>query len=193
MRGQHSGSKRGVSAGPPASPATLIRRRMARAETREGYVALLLRVLACVAVAWLLLTQVFMVAQQSGSEMNPAVVDGDILLAYRLDRDFAKGDVILYRSAGETRVGRVAAKGGDVVDIDDDGTLRVNGTVQDDVVYPTYAPEGGALTYPYAVPEGTVFVLGDHRTEAYDSRAMGPVVLSNVDAKVFTLIRRRGL
>ena len=175
------------------SPAVLIRRRRARAETRAGYWALLVRAAACVAVAAVLLTQVFMVAQQAGSEMRPAVLDGDILLAYRLDRDIARGDVVLYRHGGETRVGRVVARGGDVVHLDESGTVRVNGSVQDDAVYPTYVPEGSGIEYPYTVPQGTVFVLGDHRTEALDSRVLGPVVLSDVEAKVFTVIRRRGL
>ena len=49
------------------------------------------------------------------------------------------------------------------------------------------------LSYPYAVPEDSVFILGDCRTQAEDSRDFGPVQCSAVKAKVITLIRRRGL
>ena len=49
------------------------------------------------------------------------------------------------------------------------------------------------MTYPCTVPEGCVFVLGDYRTEAEDSRKFGCIPLENVQAKVITNIRRRAL
>ena len=59
------------------------------------------------------------------------------------------------------------------------------------ILYPTYPKS--LLSYPYAVPEDSVFILGDCRTQAEDSRDFGPVQCSAVKAKVITLIRRRGL
>lgn len=58
-------------------------------------------------------------------------------------------------------------------------------------MYPTYAKEG--LEYPYRVPEGHVFVLGDYRTNATDSRDFGPIPMKQVEGKVITILRRRGL
>ena len=55
----------------------------------------------------------------------------------------------------------------------------------------TYAKD--ALEYPYTVPEGCVFVLGDYRTQSEDSRDFGPVPQEDVQAKVITLLRRRSL
>lgn len=59
------------------------------------------------------------------------------------------------------------------------------------ILYPTYPKS--LLSYPYAVPEDSVFILGDCRTQAEDSRDFGPVQCSAVKAKVITLIRRRRL
>ena len=74
--------------------------------------------------------------------------------------------------------------------LDDSGTLVVNGAVQSgEILYPTYAKD--ALEYPYTVPEGCFFVLGDYRTQSEDSRDFGPVPLEDVQAKVITLLRRR--
>ncbi len=58
----------------------------------------------------------------------------------------------------------------------------VNGAVQSgEILYPTYAKD--ALEYPYTMPEGCFFVLGDYRTQSEDSRDFGPVPLEDVQAK----------
>lgn len=49
------------------------------------------------------------------------------------------------------------------------------------------------MEYPYTVPKGCVFVLGDYRTQAEDSRDHGCVKLGDVKAKVITILRRRAL
>lgn len=124
--------------------------------------------------------------------MFPAMKDGDLIIAYRLQQDYAKNDVVVYEVNGEQKVGRIVARGTDVVTLDDSGTLLVNGTVQTgDILYPTYAKEG--IKYPHKVAEGHVFVLGDYRTNAEDSRDYGTVSESSVKGKIITILRRRGL
>ena len=79
-----------------------------------------------------------------------------------------------------------------MVTLDDSGTVLVNGTAQSgEIVYPTYADKN--TEYPYRVPEGYVFVLGDYRTEAIDSRELGPIPLQSVKGTVITILRRRGI
>ena len=76
--------------------------------------------------------------------------------------------------------------------MDDSGTLTVNGTNQTgEIIYPTYAKE--SLIYPYRVPEDSVFLLGDYRTVAVDSRDFGPVSKVQFLGKVITILRRREL
>ena len=78
------------------------------------------------------------------------------------------------------------------VRMDDSGTLIINGTTQGgEIMYPTYAKEG--MEYPYRVPEGNAFLLGDYRTQTEDSRDFGPVPLNNIQGKVITIVRRRGV
>ena len=154
--------------------------------------SLAVRLAVFAAVLWVLLTQVYLVTQVSGNEMFPAVKDGDLLIGYRLQGTYAKNDVVLYEQDGKLRVGRILGREGDLVALDDSGTLVVNGAVQSgEILYPTYAKD--ALEYPYTVPEGCFFVLGDYRTQSEDSRDFGPVPLEDVQAKVITLLRRRSL
>ena len=174
------------------SAAALLRRRRTRSEVRRGYILLALRTALLAALAYLLLTRVFLVARAGGMEMFPAVRDGDVLIAFRLENDCARGDIVVYSYEGKRCVGRVAARETDVVVLSEDDTLLVNGTVQTgDVFYPTYPDD--ALSYPFTVPDGCLFLLGDSRTQATDSRTQGAIPLAGVQGKVIALIRRRGL
>ncbi|MGI6201667.1 MAG: signal peptidase I [Christensenellales bacterium] len=159
---------------------------------RRGYARLALQMLVIAAAAWLLLTQVFLIAQVRGGDMDPALRDGDLLLAFRLQGSYAQDDVVLYTAGGQRRVGRVVAREGDVVSLDESGALSVNGTTQSArIFYATYAKEG--LDYPVQVGPGCVFILGDHRTQAEDSRDFGPVPVADVQGKIITILRRQGL
>ena len=163
-----------------------------RARLRHLALSLLLRLAAVAAALALLLGVVLLVTQAHGQDMFPAVKDGDLLIAYRLQRRWAQDDVVLYRQGDVLRAGRIAAVGGDVVMLEEDGTLRVNGTLHTgEVLYPTYPADG--VTYPYTVPEGCLFILNDYRTHGRDSRHFGAVPQQDAAGKVITLLRRRGL
>lgn len=75
--------------------------------------SLAVRLAVFAAVLWVLLTQVYLVTQASGSEMFPAVKDGDLVLGIRLEKDYAKNDVVVYERSGRLRVGRVLARRAD--------------------------------------------------------------------------------
>lgn len=176
------------------TPEAVISRRRQKILIAGGYRSLFFRALLLFAVMWLLMTQVFLLAQSSGMDMFPAVKDGDLLVAFRMQGSYAKNDLVIYRVEGERRVGRVIARGGDVVTISAEGELLVNGTPQSgEILYPTYMREGQEELYPYCVPENTVYILGDYRTQCTDSRDFGPVPMESLEGKVITILRRRGL
>lgn len=170
----------------------LILRRQRDAVTRNGYISLLGRILVIAIAGWIFFSQLFMLLPVSGNGMFPAVKDGDLIIGYRLQRDLYQDDVVVYEDGERMLVGRVIARGGDVVNMGSDGVLTVNGTAQTgEIMYPTYAREG--VSYPYTVPEGHIFVLGDYRTQSQDSRDFGAISLEKVTAKVITILRRRGI
>ena len=81
---------------------------------------------------------------------------------------------------------------GNVVEVSDN-VLMVNGFgLYENTVYPTPV-EGSKITYPYTVPEDTVFVLNDYRSDLKDSRTYGGIPLSDTEGKVILVIRRRGI
>lgn len=175
------------------SPAKVAKNRRLDILTRRGYGSLLVRLCVITLAVWIVFSQVFLVTQCEGQGMFPAIEDGDLILAYRLHEDYQKGDVVAYEMNGNTCLGRIVGKESDVIMMDTEtGNLVINGTTQGgEIMYPTYAKEG--IEYPYRVPEGHLFLLGDYRTQAEDSRDFGPVPLDNIKGKVITIVRRRGV
>lgn len=170
----------------------VIRERRQKAEARDGYISLVCHILILTAAVYILFSQIFLITQAAGTGMFPAVKDGDLLIGFRLERDYSKNDVVVYTMEETDRIGRIVARENDVVTLDESGTLYVNGTAQSgEILYPTYAKEG--QEYPYRVPEAHVFVLGDYRTQTEDSRNFGAVPMDAVEGKVITILRRRGL
>lgn len=170
----------------------IIKERKTKAFIKEGYIDLGIKTLALVLVAYLLLSQVFLVTQAKGMGMFPAVKDGDLIIGFRLHKHYEKNDVVAYKIDGKRRIGRIVARSKDVVNIEEGGSLRVNGTPQSgEIMYPTYPKE--TLTYPYSVEENHIFILGDYRTQAQDSRDFGGIPLKKIEGKVITILRRQGL
>ena len=181
-----------LSAKAQVAPAAVIEKRLEGARFRSDLLALLIRILFVGTVGWLLLTQVFLITQAKGQNMFPSVKDGDLVIAFRLQKEYVKGDIVVCQVNGEQYIGRIGANQGDNINMSDSGTVTVNGTVQGgEIIYPTYAHEG--ISYPYHVPDGQVFLLGDYRTASQDSRDFGPVPYDQVQGKVITILRRREL
>ena len=177
---------------PTTKISDIINSRKDRIAIRKDYIGLFFRLIFLGVVGYLIFTQVFLVTQAKGMDMFPAIKDGDLIIGFRLQKTYQKGNIITYRLDGEQKIGRIIARETDIVTIEEEGTLRINGTVQSgEIMYPTYAKEG--MSYPYNVPVDHVFVLGDYRTQAKDSRDVGPIPVEQVEGKVITILRRRGL
>lgn len=172
--------------------AEIISKRRYDLTIREGYINLIVKAIGIAVAAWFIFSQIFLLMQAGGNDMFPAIKDGDLVLAFRMQEEYAKDDVIVCSVNDALYVRRIIARESDVVTLDESGTLLVNGTAQSgEILYPTYAKEG--IEYPYVVPEGHVFVLGDYRTQATDSRDFGPISMEDVKGKVITILRRREL
>lgn len=150
----------------------------------NSLITLLLMAVAAATFLW-----VFHFRTVQGNDMFPAMSDGDIVLC-TAKSEYVKNDIVFYTYKDQVYVGRVVAKGGDTVHITESGNLLVNGTTQaGEIVYPTYAQNREELEVN--VPPGAVFILGDLRTQALDSRSFGCIPLRNVLDKVIALLRHR--
>lgn len=176
----------------------MIAQRRARAIENTEIAALLRRLALLAAALVIIFTFGFLIAQVSGQGMFPAMKDGDLVVVFRTPamrltgQALAQDDIIAYQYEGRRYYARVVAVAGDQVTIGNDGSVSVNGSAPGgEIMYPTYVR--GSLSYPLTVPENTVFVLGDYRTNTLDSRDHGLIPLENVEGRVISLLRRRGL
>jgi signal peptidase I len=163
-------------------------------EQKETVKRFLIKLLVVLLVVWAIFTFVFGIRQVSGETMYPRLRDGDLILYYRLEQDYQIGDVVTFKEEGEKLQGRIVAQGGDVVELTDDGQLMVNGNIQnEEIFYVTFEGAFQDTEFPYTVEADSYFVLSDFRTDGYDSRNFGAVSRKDLDGKVITLLRRRGI
>lgn len=174
------------------TPDMVIRKRRADLNIKAGYKDLFKRVLIVVLVVWLLLSFVFLVCRANGMSNFPAIKDGDLMIAYRLQKKYEKDDAVIFEQKGKKIAGRIVAFESDSVVISKQGFLYVNGTrQQNEILYLTYPRTQS--DFKLIVPKGKCFILCDYRTNCQDSRDFGAVEMSDIKGKVITILRRRGI
>ena len=155
---------------------------------------LVLKIVMIASVFILLFTFLFGFVRYGEPSMTPAIRDGDLVIFYRYIKvGYLPQDAIVLERDGQKQVRRVVATAGDVVDITEDG-LVINGALQQEMgVYHNTERYIEGVSLPLTVPEGHVFILGDSRTGATDSRIYGPVMIEDTLGKVMAVIRFRSI
>lgn len=141
------------------------------------------------AIFLVVLFSIFGVAKIKGTSMEPTFHEGDIVV-FKKNSNYAIRDVVIYKtSSGNKNIKRIVAVQGDIVDISSQGELIVNHNLveEDEIFFPTY-PKESDITYPYTVHTGMVFVLGDHRINSTDSRAVGAISTDDIMGKILVSI-----
>lgn len=143
------------------------------------------RVLKSTAYA-LVVVAAIAVLQVSGDSMNPTLQDQDILVLLKTDA-LEKGDLCGFYWQNKLLLKRIIGIPGDVISIDGNGLVTVNGEVLEEPYVDELALGECDLSFPYQVPENRFFVMGDHRATSIDSRStvVGCVEKSQIVGKVF--------
>ena len=131
----------------------------------------------------------FPIVTVEGSSMAPTLEQGDRLLISGMFYTPTDGDVIVTTDNNTLKkqlVKRVIATAGQTVEIQEDGTVLVDGTAIDESYLAEPNALAGDMTYPVTVGDGEVFVMGDNRAHSLDSRdgAVGLIETSEIRGKV---------
>lgn len=113
------------------------------------------------------------------SSMYPEIQPHDIVMVNLMDTEPVIEDIVVFKSPLDDKylIKRLIAKSGQTVDLKD-GKLYVDGEEinYDCVVGSTYALEQSLdINFPYTVPEGKLWLMGDNREHSQDSRYFGAV------------------
>jgi len=156
---------------------------------------------------------VFTLSQVRQSSMETTLMGGDQLIVEKLSYAFGNpetGDIIVFikdpvdpsigarfvrlyqdmaakffrREVNTRLVKRVIGLPGDEINIRD-GKVFVNGKelAEDYAQQPTYPKD--SIQYPFTVPDGQYFVIGDNRGMSYDSRDFGCIKREQIEGRVW--------
>lgn len=126
--------------------------------------------LTVAAVAVLVATLLLPVLRIYGTSMTPSLYEGDIVVSVK-NMNFHRGDIVSFYYNNKILVKRVIAFGGEWVNLDEEGNVYVNGERLDEPYVMEKALGECDLELPYQVPDGRLFVIGDHRATSVDSRS----------------------
>ncbi len=153
----------------------------------------------------LVFTFIFRIVGVDGKSMQNTLQDGDRLIISHLFYQPKAGDIVVVtqpNAVNKPLIKRIIALGGQTVDIDTErGLVYVDGVVINEpyIKEPTVRIPNPPMTFPYTVPEGKVFVMGDNRNNSLDSRStdVGPIderyILGKAIFRIYPLNRLGGL
>lgn len=128
----------------------------------------------------------------SGS-MEETIMPGDRVFAERVSYYFSEpkaGEIVTFtdpNDASRTLIKRCIATAGQTVNLKD-GVVYVDGEALSEHYTnekPSYPLNSTVVDYPYTVPEGCIWVMGDNRTSSQDSRFFGAVSINSVSGHAF--------
>ena len=125
------------------------------------------------------------VLQVTGDSMEPGLREGNLILTRKTDH-LKTGDICGFYYNNELLLKRVIGVPGDMVDIDAEGNVSVNGQILNEPYVLQKALGKSDVSFPLLVPEDCYFVMGDNREVSIDSRSsiIGCVNQEQIEGKV---------
>jgi signal peptidase I len=161
----------------------------------RGTFDLIIIVVIAIAITFLVRTFVVATYKIPSQSMTDTIQVNDRVFSEKVTyyfNDVQPGDIVTFMNpdgSGETLIKRVIAVGGQTVDLRG-GHVYVDGARLDEPYTEGKPSEpletqlaGVTVEYPYTVPEGYIWVMGDNRTNSKDSRYFGAVSEESVTGR----------
>ncbi len=124
----------------------------------------------------------------SGNSMTPNLINNQVLILYKLDKNYKRFDVLVVNhdilGKRENVVKRLIGLPGEYIEYKD-SKLYVNNKVVDEPFIDVETDDFSlAKLGILKIPEGEYFVVGDNRSDSSDSRLFGLVTEDEIKGKV---------
>ena len=116
-----------------------------------------------------LFTQVMPVMRYYGAGMEPTLHDRQIIVVWKTN-ELKEGDIAVFYYNNKVLVRRVICVGGKQIFMDESGIVSINGETLQEPYLEKHSLGQCNITFPFNVPTGQYFVMGDVRDQAMDSR-----------------------
>ncbi len=154
----------------------------------RSFVGFLLMIALVFGLTWFLHTFLIQPYRIPSGSMEDTIEIGDMVLAEKVSYAFGEpepGQIVTFEDPqipSRTLIKRCIATGGQTVDLVD-GFVVVDGVVLDEPYTegkPSEPLSNSSIVYPYTVPDGYIWVMGDNRTNSQDSRYFGAIPVVSV-------------
>jgi len=170
------------------TPTQVLQRRKKRLIRWNNWKRMLFSLLFTAGFTFLLFGVIFGIASVRGTSMGPELQQSDLVFFYRLG-DYEAEDIVLLKPPTTSTqrfltIKRIKGVPGDVVDMDQDGHILINGELLREA-YAQGPTEGNdSVEYPLTLGENQYFVLGDHRDDSRDSRYYGALERNQITGRM---------
>ncbi len=163
-----------------------------RKKLKRNLIYLSIKICLIVLVLYILFFHVFGIQIVRNANMNPSIKEGSLVLYYRLNKKYMRGDVVSVDINGKKGIYRILALEGDVVNITDDGFVLINEASEEkESFYSTVKAINSEVKYPYTVKSDEVFLINDYRLVTSDSREFGAININNINGTVMVKLQIR--
>lgn len=153
--------------------------------------SLVIMLFAVLAAAFIMRTFIFQSYEIPSGSMEETIMTGDLVFAEKVSYNFSepsRGQIVTFEDPeipSRILIKRIIATGGQTIDLKNGSVYIDNVKIEEPYTngkptYPLTSARGTNLTYPYRVPAGEVWVMGDNRTASQDSRYFGSVPIKTV-------------
>ena len=169
------------------TPEDILEEKIDKIHRRREWKHFVAECIVIVVAIYIIFNYVIGIAFVSGNSMEPTLADGELMVFYRLDESYEENDlVVIMREDNLEYIKRIVATEGDIVEWNEEGTFLINGAEEDrPFVLGDTQPMSEEISYPYEIPAGEYFVLGDNREDSRDSRTFGAVKEAEIIGRVF--------